>query len=145
MGRKEKSKSSSVFTLLIAAGAVLVTVLDVGSVGYLILFVVAGLVGFLIWGVIKALSSQQSGYGVNPHGGSAQPFGDRSGEGDMARPGAGPFQVKSYRPEQPRSAAVKTHEDNLRRMEELDDLLKAGIVEQAEYLDRMAELKTEGR
>ncbi len=120
MNRNEKKKSSPILGLIAIS---VVTAANIfGFAGLLIVAVIA-MAGIVVWTIVKA-----SRQGLDA--------------GD-------PMQRSERWPDDPRyslkgrPAIGNLREDNRRRMEELDDLLRAGIIDQAEYRERMTQLKNE--
>lgn len=125
MGQKEKRKGSSILSFFVIVILALLQIAGEWGVFFLGAIVVLGLAGSLIWGIKKA-SGERPGYGQG---------------GRMVRPRARSIDMPPYRPGSSTTADAQMREDNRRRMEELKDLLEAGIIDRAEYLDRMADLE----
>lgn len=142
MGQKEKRKGGSILSFFVIVIIALLQIAGEWGAFFLGVLIVLGLVGSLIWGIKKA-SGERPGYGHDARdGGSARPLSDRYGQGGRtARPRTRSIDTPPYRPGSPTTADAQLREDNRRRMEELKDLLEAGIIDRAEYLDRMADLE----
>lgn len=144
MNQKEKRKGSSVVSFLLTI-IVLVSQLAgrVGIVLVVALFVL-GLIGFVIWqAVTNSTTNQQvQNRERTNYDGATRPLSGMNAQ--TTRPRMRTGYTPAYRSDAPGTAALQRG-GNVGRMEELKDLLNAGIIDQAEYLDRMAELEAEGR
>ena len=135
MRRKEKRNGGFILGFFAIAIVLLLQIAGGGGAFFLGALVVLGLAGSLAWGIKKALR-ERAGYGYDARGGPDRPWGERYGQsGRTARPEA------SYRPGSLTAADAQLREDNRRRVEELMDLLEAGIIDRAEYLERKADLE----
>lgn len=121
MNRNEKKKGSPALSLIVLAVIAVANIF--GFVGLLIVAVIA-MAGVVFWTIVKA--SRQSPDAGGPARRAEQWPDDRR------------YPIKG------RPALGNLREDNRHRMEELDDLFKAGIIDQAEYRDRMAQIRNEG-
>lgn len=120
MNRNEKQKGGSILGLIIIAAIAVVNIFGIVGLMLVIPIIMIG----IVFRVISKARLQQSDDG-----------------GHMRR--AARWPADGQYPLNSRPAIGNLREDNRRRMEELDDLLKAGIIEQAEYHERMTELRNE--
>lgn len=121
MNRNEKKKSSPGLGFIVIA--VIAAANIFGFVGLLIVAVIA-MAGMVFWTIVKA-----SRQGLDT-------------DSPMHRTERWPDDPRYPRKNSP--AIGNLRDDNRHRMEELDDLFRAGIIDQAEYRDRMAQLRNEG-
>lgn len=144
MNQKEKRKGSSVVSFLLTI-IVLVSQLAgrVGIVLVVALFVL-GLIGFVIWQAVTNSTTNQQVQNRERanYDGTTRPLREMNAQ--PPRPGKRTIYTPAYRPGAPGTATAQ-RVGNVGRMEALKDLLNAGIIDQAEYFDRMAELEAEER
>ncbi len=119
MNRDEKQRGGSVLGLIVIAVIAAINILGFAGLTLVIPIII-------IIAVFRAVSKARV----------------QGADDESAVPRAGRSANERY-PLSGRSVAENMRDDSRRHREELDDLLKAGIIDQAEYHDRMIQLKRE--
>lgn len=145
MDQKEKRKSSSAISIFIVAVIALLQLMGSWGIYIVIAIVVLAVVGTFIWAAKMAtfkgtpVEGESTGNSNSMRRASTRSSDDRYGRGSQpVRPMSRSTPV--YRAEQPRPAFIQAKKENSGYAEELKTLLEAGIIDRAEYLDRMSEL-----
>lgn len=132
MDRREQRKGKSYIGSLIV---VAVALLNIFGIAGLIIIAIA----VAVWGMIKAAQKPAVNGDERPLS-AERPVESGRVPRQRMNPAAPP-----HRPSVPRPASVAARAEDYRRIEELKDLLEAGIIDHAEYRDRMAELEAQMR
>lgn len=142
MEQKEKKKKSN-FWVLIAAVTSAIKLFD--SDGGLFIVLIIVIIGMVIYGLQKVSKkangndqtqqSEQRGYQRDTPGLAAQ----------LNRQKAQDFKTRANQYNQAKKQHVYRPNELNGRIEELKDLLEAGIIDRAEYNDRMAEIQAQMR
>lgn len=141
MYRNEKKRGNPALGLLVLAA---IGFLNVFGLAGLLLIAAVAMAGTVVWGVLKAGrqnddTGDDTGRPVRRVDADRYPAGApaRRTEADRYPAGAPARRADAAR----YPAAGNMREDYRQRTEALQDLLKAGIIDQAEYHDRAAQLR----